>query len=59
MRNNGMSDARLVLVERNEHSSVKVTLRSVGELEEYLESSMRRSLMEGTSTRKNAAGYID
>ena len=59
MRNNGMSDARLVLVERNEHSSVKVTLRSVRELEEYLESSMRRSLLGEVLVRTNASGYVD
>ena len=41
MRINGMSDARLILVERNEYSSVKVTLRSVWELEEELESRKR------------------
>ena len=34
MRINGMSNARLVLIERNEHSSVKVTLRSGRELRE-------------------------
>ena len=45
MRTNGMSDARLVLVERIEHSSVKVTLPSIRELEEYLESSIRKSLL--------------
>ena len=58
MRNNGMSDARLVLVERNEHSSVKVTLRSVRELEEYLESSMRRSLLGEVLVVTDVTGYI-
>ena len=37
MRNNCMINAKVVLVKRNEHSSVKVTLWSVKELEEYLE----------------------
>ena len=45
MQYNGMSDVRLVLVERNEHSNVQLTLRSDRELEEELESSMRRSLL--------------
>ena len=40
-----MSDIKLDLLERNEHSRVKVTLRSIRELEEYLESSIRKSLL--------------
>ena len=38
VRNNRMSDTVLVLVVRNEHWSVKMTLWFVKELEEYLES---------------------
>jgi hypothetical protein len=49
-----MSNARLVLDERNKHSSVKVTLHSVRELEEYIESGMRRSLLGGILTNANA-----
>ena len=53
-----MSEIRLILVERNEHSSVNVTLRSVSELEEYLESSMRRSLLGEILIGSDVAGYI-
>ncbi|MGD2072357.1 MAG: hypothetical protein PVG65_02585 [Candidatus Thorarchaeota archaeon] len=58
MRNNGMSDARIVLVERNEHSSVKVTLRSGRELEEELESSMRWSLLGENISESEIIGFL-
>ena len=59
MPNNGMSDARLVLVDRNEHSGVKVTLRSVRELEEYLGSNMRRSILGEILTENEIIGYFN
>lgn len=42
----------------NEHSSVKMTLQSIRELEEYLDSSMRRSFLGEILTESEIFGYI-
>ena len=46
------------MAEKNEYSSVRVTLRSGRELEEELESGMRRNLLSYTTTFTEVVRYI-
>jgi len=59
LRRQGFVEARVEAYEYQDDISVKVTFRSVKELEQHLDSRMRRTLFEGVSDRLELERVID